>query len=303
MIQPSRDLVTPTLGEVESAFAELDEAIIGHSKWLIEWNTRIICGIPVEQKYISRESYRECYFGRWYYAQHANFLLQYPSFIAIDQLHRTVHNQMIAIVTKANRGDLVARNDYESFVAAEAALSEAIVSLRDGLYELLLSFDHLTGALNRQAFFHLLEQEYARVVRFDEPGCVVLLDIDHFKQVNDQFGHAAGDKALVAVANYIISNIRPYDSVCRYGGEEFLVCMPKTTLDAAYGITDRIRDGLSQQQIGLPHDEAVQITASFGIALMSKDDSLKDIVEHADTALYQAKEGGRNRVCVWGQAA
>ena len=299
----SNSIKTPTLSEVESSFAELDAAILGHSKWLTEWNTRIICGIPVEEKYISENSYRESYFGRWYYASHADFLNQNPGFMAIEKFNRMVHAEMSDIVKKVNGGIPVSRAEYKSFIDSETAFSESIINLRDDLFKLLLSFDHLTGALNRQAFFHLLEQEYARVTRLGEQGCVVLLDIDKFKNINDKFGHAAGDKVLIAITNFILENMRPYDSICRYGGEEFLICMPNTTIETSHSVIDRIREKLSQKNMCVSDGNYIKVSASFGIAPMSAKEALKDTIEQADKALYQAKMGGRNKVVVWSQNA
>jgi diguanylate cyclase (GGDEF)-like protein len=299
MSEFSNSFKIPTLGEVESSLADLDAAIIGHTKWLTEWNTRVICGIPVEQRYISEESYRESYFGRWYYSQHADFMAQNPLFTSIGECHRMVHLGMSAIIEKIHNGEPITRSDYSAFIDTEASFSESLISLRDELFKLLLSFDHLTGALNRQAFFHLLEQEYARVKRFGEPGCVVVIDADNFKKVNDSYGHAAGDRVLIAITNLVVANMRPYDSICRYGGEEFLICMPMTTVEAAHNIIDRIREKLSQKDIELPDGEHLKVSASFGIAPMSAQEELKETIEHADKALYRAKVNGRNRVEVW----
>ena len=299
MSQSSDYIKTPTFNEVKSSFTEINDAIIGHTKWLMEWNTRIICGIPVEDQYISEESHRNCYFGRWFYGKHANFLLHKPEFVAIKEQHRMVHNRMRAVVIKANSDEPVTRTEYEHFIESEASFSESLINLRDELYELLLSFDFLTGIFNRQAFFHILEQEYARVTRFNEHDSIVLLDIDNFKNINDKFGHAGGDKALISIASFITENMRPYDFICRYGGEEFLICMPKTTIEMSHNIVDRIREDLSKKKIRVSDDDYINVTASFGIAPMSAEEELNDTIEHADKALYQAKTNGRNKVEVW----
>ena len=299
MSQSPDFIKTPIFSEVESSFTRLNDAIIGHSKWLTEWTTRVICGIPIEDQYTSEKSHKDCYFGRWLYGEHTGFLQQRPEFAAIKELHRMVHNRMRAIAKKANSGEPITRTEYEHFIGSEISLSESLVNLRDELYELLLSFDYLTGALNRQAFFHILEREYARVTRFGEPSCVVLLDIDNFKNINDKFGHAAGDEVLISIAGFIIENMRPYDSVCRYGGEEFLICMPKTTIEISHSVIDRIREELSQKNICVSDGNCIKVSASFGIASMSAEEELKGTIEHADNALYQAKASGRNKVGVW----
>ena len=289
----------PSISEVELSYQKLNDAIIGHTKWLTEWNTRIICGIPVEAQYSSKESYKHSYFGRWCHEEHALFLLNKPEFITIKEQHRIVHEQMRAIVEKVNSDEPITRTEYNQFINSEASFSESVVNLRDDLYRLLLSYDHLTGALNRQAFFHILEQEHAQVRRSNESCCIVLLDIDNFKKINDNFGHPAGDKVLKFIANFLIENMRPYDSICRYGGEEFLICMPKTTIEISHGITDRIREELNKQKIFLSDDNYVEVSASFGIAPISEDEELKYSIDHADRALYQAKNNGRNKVEIW----
>ena len=290
---------SPTFSEVETAFTDLNDAILGHSKWLIEWNTRIICGITVEPPYISEASHKECFFGRWYYGIHPHFIVQKPEFAKFDAQHNTVHECMRAIVKKANNKEPVSRDEYTQFINSESTFSKSLITLRDELYTLLLSFDYLTGTLNRQAFFHILEQEQSRVSRCGEPGCLVLLDIDKFKNINDNYGHGVGDTVLKTISTFIIEHLRPYDSICRYGGEEFLICMPNTTIENAHTIIDRLRKKLSQKPITISSSNTLNISASFGIAAMSSEYDLDEAIEYADQALYKAKASGRNQVGIW----
>ena len=299
MSQLSSFIKTPTFSEVETSYTKLNSAIIGHSKWLAEWNTRVICWIPVQEKYFSEQSHRNCYFGQWYYGEQNNYLKQKLEFSVLDEQHRLVHDRMRGIVKKANNGESIARVEYDNFINSEAAFSESLINLRDELYKLLLSFDYLTGAFNRQAFFRILEQEHARVTRFNETVSIVLLDVDKFKTINDKFGHTAGDKVLASIANFVINNMRPYDSMCRYGGEEFLICMPNTTTKESHNIIDRIREELSQKPIYISSDNSIKISASFGIAPMLAGDNLEATIENADNALYHAKTNGRNKVVIW----
>lgn len=292
---------TPTLREIERSFAKINDVLVNHSKWLIEWTTRVICKIPVEHKYFTEESYRECYFGRWYYGDHPDSLREMPEFDKIEEQHRTLHKEMQGIVEKANCHEPISRSEYDAFIATEAAFSLAMIKVRDTLYELLLSFDQLTGMLNRQAFFRLLEQEYARVKRFNEPCSIVLIDIDHFKKINDEYGHASGDKVLSVIAKLLIDNLRPYDVIGRYGGEEFLIFTPNISLDMSQSIMERLRKELAEKPICVADGSCIQVTASFGIAAMSADEALSETIEHADQALYQAKNSGRNRVVLWAE--
>lgn len=124
-----------------------------------------------------------------------------------------------------------------------------------------------------------------------------MLDIDHFKLVNDHYGHQAGDRVLQAVADLILLNVRPVDSVCRYGGEELAVILPETGEEGAAMVAERIRERVAGAGIVAPSGEAIQVTVSIGVAgfpLAAADAAA--LIGVADTALYSAKRDGRNRV-------
>lgn len=299
MSQSAGFIKTPTFSEVEASFINVTGAISDHSKWLAEWNTKVLCGISERSHCDYGGSYGEYHYGNWLNGEHSDFLEYMPEFIAIKELYNKVYEGIQSTIRKVNSGESITYAEYKYFIDAEMALSESIQNFRDELYKLLLSFDYLTGTLNRQAFFRILEQEYARITRFGEAGCIVLLDIDNFKSINDRFGHAAGDRTLVSIADFIIENMRPYDSICRYGGEEFLICMPKTTIDIAHKIIDRVREDLSNKKIWISRHNYITASASFGISSMSAEEEFKETIVHADDALYHAKTNGRNKVGVW----
>ncbi len=190
--------------------------------------------------------------------------------------------------------------DYDAFIACEMAFTLSLVNLRDSLFGHLYSFDYLTGVYNRQAFYSLLEKELARVERTSSVSSIVMVDLDYFKKVNDQYGHQTGDKVLTYFANYLKESLRPYDSIGRYGGEEFLLCLPDTRVDDAKTIMDRIREELTAQSIDIvgPTNQplSLSITASFGISSISKGHPTTEAIETADLAMYEAKEAGRNQV-------
>jgi diguanylate cyclase (GGDEF)-like protein len=125
------------------------------------------------------------------------------------------------------------------------------------------------------------------------------MDLDHFKAVNDTYGHLAGDRALAAAVHYVMEHLRPYDRVFRYGGEEFLVAMQNTDLQTGHAVIDRLREGLAG--VVLAHDGArpIVVTASFGITLLDPDVSVEESIDRADKAMYAAKTDGRNRTRVW----
>lgn len=168
--------------------------------------------------------------------------------------------------------------------------------------ELLLELsntDHLTGLFNRRFLMEALDKEVQRARRKDGQVALLLLDIDHFKRVNDTHGHLQGDVVLQKVALHIQKELRSYDIAARYGGEEFVAVLPDTSLKEAFNVADRIR--LSIQGMRFAGSLAnEQVTVSLGVALFPSPcfDDIDGLLRAADEALYQAKERGRNRVII-----
>jgi len=150
--------------------------------------------------------------------------------------------------------------------------------------------DALTGLANRRALEEILAAEISRAHRFAHQLAVVLLDLDRFKEINDSFGHAAGDVMLRAVSRLLISLARQGDTVVRWGGEEFVVVLPETDLAGAQRFAERLRRTIEAQQVG-----DMRTSASCGVATMLPDDTVEALLGAADQALYQAKSNGRNR--------
>jgi diguanylate cyclase (GGDEF)-like protein len=160
------------------------------------------------------------------------------------------------------------------------------------------SHDFLTGLLNRREIFNRLHTEICRVDRIDKPFSVIMLDIDHFKRVNDTYGHHAGDQLLRETAQILKGHLREYDYICRYGGEEFLVVAPETTLPVARELAERLRRVMMEARFRLPALPVMAITISAGVAQQMKGEAIGTLISRADDALYQAKQSGRNRVKV-----
>ncbi len=162
----------------------------------------------------------------------------------------------------------------------------------------LIRTDSLTGIANFRYFQQALEQEIERTRRSGQPTSLIMLDIDFFKQVNDQWGHETGNRALVHLADLLQKTIRKLDIPCRYGGEEFAVILPDTTLSACLPVAERIRQGIADTPLNID-GQLLSITVSLGIATYTGDieKSVEELVEQADHYLYQAKKNGRNRVC------
>lgn len=155
--------------------------------------------------------------------------------------------------------------------------------------------DPLTRCWNRAAIMDILERETARATRDKVPLALSMLDLDHFKKVNDEHGHLIGDIVLKEVAERIRRQVRNYDSLGRYGGEEFLLVLPGCELDTATTQAERVREGVRGKPIRAEGVE-ISITASLGVTLWASDDTVETALARADRALYRAKQDGRDRV-------
>lgn len=156
-----------------------------------------------------------------------------------------------------------------------------------------VAVDSLTGARNRRSLDSSLEVAVERRERYGEPASLIMLDLDHFKTFNDEFGHIAGDEALKSVVGILLRDTRKMDSVYRYGGDEFLVLLPHADMQQAAGFAERFHANIHKAGIG-PRDPA--LTVSMGIAELLPDQSAEDWLHAADTVLYEAKIAGRNTI-------
>lgn len=162
----------------------------------------------------------------------------------------------------------------------------------------LATRDGLTGLYNHRTFYAVLENELARARRFQRPVSLLMLDIDHFKRVNDTHGHLAGDAVLTGLSELLGRRTRAIDRVCRYGGEEITVILPETDLEAA---AERLRAAVEAQPFDVNAGAPLRITVSIGVASWpAHAGGAEALVAAADEALHAAKRAGRNRVCSFG---
>ena len=184
----------------------------------------------------------------------------------------------------------------------EAGSPEWVQALIDGLVE-LSSRDALTGLANRRAFEMTLTREVDRVARSGEPALLLVLDIDHFKRVNDGWGHAAGDEVIKAVAAALLECVRPMDLVARIGGEEFAIILPNCPSTFGQTVAERVRERVAASPVPLASGVKLQVTVSLGGAFAPQWVRSSSLLwmERADRQLYRAKAEGRNRVCLEAQ--
>lgn len=180
----------------------------------------------------------------------------------------------------------------EDFVKRNLELQSTQEQLR-----LLAAHDGLTGLYNRRHILERIEEKLPEVRRYQLDCCFVIMDIDYFKDVNDNYGHVAGDDVLKSVAQILVNGVRQGDIVARYGGEEFLLFLPMTDLEAAQILVERLRLAMEKYEHVIDN-EMLKVTASFGIAQHEIHDSADKTIARADKALYDAKVAGRNRIVV-----
>lgn len=209
-------------------------------------------------------------------------------------------NFTIGVIILVNKTTQFCETDLNNLnlFASQAAL--AINNTQ--LYEkaiLQAQTDSLTGLYNHRHFFELAKKEISRAQRYKHSLTVVMVDIDHFKFINDTFGHPAGDQVLIAIANVCRKLFRNIDIVGRYGGEEFSILLPETPVEIATEVAERFRYTIEKTVISY-HRRHFSVTVSLGLAALRNDcTSLPRLIERADTALYHAKAQGRNRVILW----
>ena len=210
-----------------------------------------------------------------------------------DEMYQNV--TILPLRSSTGKTDHVCLIIYD--VTGVAVNKRQLESANTKLQELALR-DGLTGLLNRRYWESCLEREFARHQRYDNPVSLVIFDIDHFKRVNDTYGHQTGDEVIRETARITSQLVRETDFAGRYGGEEFVVLLPGTTLDGAAQFAERLRSTIERQQLDY-QGSPLTFTVSLGVATLADDMAgYKALLERADKALCQSKEGGRNQVTV-----
>lgn len=208
-----------------------------------------------------------------------------------DEMYQNV--TILPLRSSTGKTDHVCLIIYD--VTGVAVNKRQLESANTKLQELALR-DGLTGLLNRRYWESCLEREFARHQRYDNPVSLVIFDIDHFKRVNDTYGHQTGDEVIRETARITSQLVRETDFAGRYGGEEFVVLLPGTTLDGAAQFAERLRSSIERQQLDY-QGSPLTFTISLGVATLTDDMAgYLTLLERADKALYQSKEGGRTQV-------
>lgn len=225
----------------------------------------------------------------------------YSFMVSTSPIVNEDHTLKGVLVTFNDVTQLTKKNNQLQNVIHTLKKSQVEVRQKNRALKLLASLDPLTGCMNRRSFFEVADKTYAESKLRDQPIYSIMIDIDHFKAVNDTYGHAIGDQVIRSVAETIKDNLREGDWVCRYGGEEFCVFLQDTRIEHAGILAERIRAHIGKLDFSdNPTTIRLHVTVSLGLAESTEEiSSLNELIDLADQALYSAKENGRNKVVTW----
>ena len=278
---------------------ELDRALHDHLQWQNNLYRALISEGVVEEDASAADSETRCAFGRWFQGLGVEVRARDRALVDLWDMHGRMHAAARDRLAAHQRHEPIPVATFDAYVEIAQDFKLALLKYQRRIISEICTLDPLTGAGNRYAMDLRLTEEWERTRRTGQPCSICMLDIDHFKHINDAHGHAAGDTALRVISRYLKGDGRSYDDLFRYGGEEFLICMPNTPLAQAEMVFNRLREGLAALRIPVEGGAHLSLTASFGVALLLPDEPIELSVELADHALLCAKNGGRNRVCVW----
>lgn len=282
--------------QIQQYTQELEVIIAAHLSWFKRLNAALVCGTEPAGAYLEPEAYLKTPFGRWYYTAQGHPMTDHPGFQDLAATQRSMHDAARAILAVQQTGTLPGQELHDSYIDLALRLNTKLRHLQLEIIGELLSTDPLTGCFTRRGMINRLQGEQERSQRIQRPCCLCLMDFDHFKQVNDQCGHQAGDAVLRQGTRFTQNILRKYDSIFRYGGEEFLICLPSTPLEDAQQVIERIRAGLEALPIATPEARSLRVTASFGLVEMHTRKPVEDSIAAADEAMLLAKQNGRNRI-------
>jgi diguanylate cyclase (GGDEF)-like protein len=285
--------------QMRTVLKALEQALYNHEQWAEALYGALICRLEPDQRDVSSEAHRLCRFGQWYYTSGIADLGHHPGFVEIGLEHERMHQRAADLLRASMDGLAISIHDYERFGTALKRLRLEFETFQHEIHEALVNLDPLTGTPNRVGMLTKLREEREQVSRGMYSCAVVMMDLDLFKTVNDRYGHRVGDRVLSDFSYYVMAHLRPYDKMFRYGGDEFLVCLPDADLETGCAIIDRLREGFAALPFEADGGKQFHVTASFGLTLLDSRTLVEQSIDRADKALYVAKAKGRNCVTTW----
>ncbi|HVY12326.1 MAG TPA: diguanylate cyclase [Alphaproteobacteria bacterium] len=273
----------------------LGKVVDDHIAWLSQWHQAAFYS-GEERAQRANELKIPPSFLQWHERAHHAMAGQAPVLERLSQLHDQLHTSAKLVLLKSPPDEALPIEDYEKVLGRFDEFVTAVRRLERAFSEAAAGLDPLTGLRTRTGLQEDFNREMNRFKNAGTPFVAALCDIDHFKAVNDGYGHETGDKVLVAVANALLRHIRTYDDAYRLGGEEFLLILKGLDASSAEPVLERLRAALSRTELKAPDGTPLHVTASFGFTMVKEGKSLDQHLAEADQALYRAKREGRNRV-------
>jgi diguanylate cyclase (GGDEF)-like protein len=284
----------PAQRHFESLIAGIDQGLQAH----LAWNQRLMrCALLHEspgEDMLKPDAHRRCVFGKWFLTEKDGL----ASFDAatteeLERRHQDMHDAVRALCLASGQGRPATLQAFRAYEAGQTGMVACLNALRQKVSDSLLQHDALTGLPLRNGLDYAFRIRQKDAVRDGEPLHLAMVDVDHFKRVNDSWGHSVGDLALQHLVRLMTGCLRENDIVIRYGGEEFLFLLLGTEAEA---VVRRLLDEVRTHPMPLEGGQALAMTVTAGLARVGPQDSLASAIDRADHALLQGKQAGRDRV-------
>ena len=287
------------LAEVLPLLKDLATGLINHSVWVKGLHRTLICDDSPAYDDISDDAHHLCEFGKWYYGLSDSAFKSDPGFIEVGALHIEVHNKARELLKEKLSGKSISSEIYDDFTNTTIDFRVAVQDLQFSLINKMCAVDHLTGVWNRHAMSPMINKEHERARRSGNCCVLAIMDFDDFKQINDRYGHVAGDRILKTAIEFFVKRLRKYDVIFRYGGDEFILLFPETSVKHATQLLERLCVELKNIPIKISDVKKINISVSIGMSKMDGQSNYNETIKLADHALIEAKSAGRSCIRVW----
>jgi diguanylate cyclase len=273
----------------------LGKVVDDHIAWLSQWHQIAFYG-GADRAAKVEDAKMPNSFLQWH--DRATFALpnQGPILSRLAELHEQLHTAAKLVLLRAPDGEAIPIKDYEKVLSRFDEFVTSVRRLERAFSEAAAGLDPLTGLRTRTGLQEDFNREMNRFMNAKTPFTMAMVDVDHFKAVNDTWGHDTGDRVLVGVSNTLLRHIRTYDDAYRVGDEEFLLILKGLDNDGADKVLERLRGAVERAELKAPDGTPLHVTASFGHVGVSEGRTMDELLQLADQALYRAKRDGRNRI-------
>lgn len=294
---PTRPLVMMPQNVLDGISA-IERAISQQTQWFKFWHEQVICNHDLAGFDVN--GVEDLPLGVWFKSDESKPFRNNPGFTVLGERLQEIVTQVQVFLGETADDAPHPVDSYTQFMNTLMDLNTQVQQLQNDAWRGLTRMDPLTGVRNRHEMMVELDVERERARRSASPCSVAMVDLDHFKVLNDTHGHMVGDQVLRQVSSLFAEQLRPYDMVYRYGGEEFLLCLPNTDMGTAAAVLNRLRVKISEAPLPFAKDGSdIFVTASFGVAEIDTVEHIVKSIERADMALYDVKRAGRNAVGMW----